>query len=81
MINLQSVPKEMVIVEAKHLSIISEKLWQSGEGPTDQIKENYNSFKKRKKKDPRYCRSVSLISVSYKIMGQILLETMLRHRK
>lgn len=62
-------------VEAKHQSIIFEKIWQSGDGPTDQAKENYNSFKKRKKKDPGYYKSVSLISVPIKIMGQILLET------
>lgn len=32
---MQWVPNEMVNAEAKHLSIIFEKLEQSGEGPTD----------------------------------------------
>lgn len=56
-----------------------EKLCQSCEVPTDWKRRYINpTFKKRNKEHPGNYRPVRVISVSSKIMEQLLLETMLR---
>lgn len=53
---------------AKPVSIISEKLWSSGEAPSDQKRGNITPISERNKGDPGNCRPVNLISVTHKHM-------------
>ena len=68
---------------AKLLSITFERLWQSGEAPTDWERGNiiliFSKLKQTNKQDPGNCRPVSLTSVPGKITEQILLKALLRH--
>ncbi|XP_058275995.1 triadin isoform X3 [Hirundo rustica] len=72
--------KELAEEVAMPLSNILEKSWQSGGVPTDLRRGNIIPiFNKGHKEEAGNDKSVSLTSVSGKIMEQFFLETMLRH--
>jgi len=72
--------REQAGVVTKPLSMIFEKLWQSGEVPGDCKKGNITPiFKKGKNNDPGNYWTFGLTSVSGKIMEEVLLEPTLRN--
>ncbi|XP_059698166.1 triadin isoform X3 [Haemorhous mexicanus] len=74
--------KELAEEVAMPLSNIFEKSWQSGGVPTDWKRGNIVPiFKKGDKEEPGNDGSVSLPPVSGKIMEQLLLETLQRHKE
>lgn len=74
--------REMSDVLAKPLFMLLEKTWQSGEVPGRWEKGDIVPIlKKSRKEDPGNYWLVSLTSVPWKVMEQILPEAMLRHMK
>ncbi|KAK4807158.1 hypothetical protein QYF61_024278 [Mycteria americana] len=67
---------EVADIVARPLSIISEKLWRSGDVPDDWKRANVMPiYKKGPKEDPGNYRPISLASVPGKVMERVLLET------
>jgi len=72
--------RELVDEVTKPLFILFEKFWQFDEVPANWKRGNITPiFKKGKREEAGNCRPVSLTSVPGKVVGQILLETILRH--
>ncbi|KGL82474.1 hypothetical protein N309_14138, partial [Tinamus guttatus] len=73
--------RELADAIAKPLSIIFERSWRTGEVPEDWKKANVTPvFKKGKKEDPANgLGPVSLISVSEKVMEQIIWRAIKQH--
>jgi len=71
--------RELADVTAEPLSIIFETSWRTGEVPEDWRKAKVTPiFKKGKKEDPGNYRLVSLTSIPGKMMGQLILEAIMK---
>jgi len=71
--------RELADIIAEPLSIIFERSWRTGEVPEDWRKASVTPiFKKGKKEDPGNYRSVSLTSISGKVMEQLTLEVIIK---
>ena len=74
--------RELADIIVRSHSVIFDHSWQLGEVPKDCRKVNVTPvFKKGNKEESGNCKPVSLTSISVKMMEQLFLETISRHRK
>ena len=74
--------RELADVIVRPLLIIFDRSWRLGEAPEDWRKANVTAvFRKGKKYNPGNYRPVSLTSIPWKVVEQLILEAISRHIK